>query len=201
MKPSIGLTMRVTYDSYGVRCDILDQRWIAFLRSIDARPVLLSSSLPDVREALRDLDVGGVVLTGGNDLVKYGGDAPDRDRMEQQILEVALEGTMPVIGVCRGLQIIQDFFGGNLEKVRGHAGCQHFLTGLGNRSVVNSYHTFGFREAPEELIVTSRSEDGVVESVRHKSLPIYGIMWHPERNTPFEVEDLMFFRKIFWGEM
>ena len=66
----------------------------------------------------------------------------------------------------------------------------------GRTAVVNSYHEWGSREAPAGLKVWARAADGVVKAVRHSSLPVWGIMWHPERIHPFRREDLDLLRRV-----
>jgi len=63
----------------------------------------------------------------------------------------------------------------------------------------NSYHSLGSRKSAEELLVEARAEDGVIEAVRHSSKKIYGMMWHPERNSPFEKSDVALFH-VFFGK-
>lgn len=64
----------------------------------------------------------------------------------------------------------------------------------------NSYHRYGARVTTAELAVTAVAEDGVIEAVAHRGLPIRGIMWHPERERPFAASDLRMIRLLFRGE-
>ena len=68
-------------------------------------------ALPNVIEVAVALcsgaDVTGLVLTGGNDLAALGGDAPERDATENAVLDVAESRGLPVLGVCRGMQVVQ----------------------------------------------------------------------------------------------
>jgi len=102
------------------RRDALDQRWTDFLLTCDITPLLMPNNINAVRELLNNHSVAGVLFTGGNDLVQYGGDAPERDEVETWLLEFAITGNLPVLGVCRGMQLIQHYFGVKLMPVEGH---------------------------------------------------------------------------------
>lgn len=195
---TIGITQRVSViPDYGERRDSLDQAWTKFLAACDLLPVLL----PNVTEAALALceitSVGGLVLTGGNDLAEFGGDAPERDATENALLDWAEQHNLPVLGVCRGMQMIQRRFGVPLERVEGHVSCSQQIRVAGEPRDVNSYHCFGAFESRPPLEAWAMAADGVVKAVRHASRPVTGIMWHPERCAPFASADVALFRQMF----
>ena len=70
-----------------------------------------------------------------------------------------------------------------------------------NDAEVNSYHTQGCIEVvSKELEVVMRSEDGVIEKVKHRSLPLMGTMWHPERENPFRNTDIDLLQTFMGGQ-
>lgn len=106
---AVAVTQRVcTVPEYGERRDCLDQAWTKFLAHCGLLPVLL----PNVKEAAVALcarsDIAGLLLTGGNDLASLGGEAPERDEVENGVLDWAGERTFPVLGICRGRQLISN---------------------------------------------------------------------------------------------
>lgn len=180
------------------RRDSLDQRWASFLERCGIVPVLVPNNPQALPRLLHDLPVTGVVLTGGGDLVEYGGNAPERDATESELLRHALERGLPVMGVCRGMQAIQHFFGVPLAAVQGHVAAQISITVDGRREAVNSYHDFGARSTVPELEVWAVADDGVIKAVRHRQHRVEGIMWHPERFAPaFRDADVDRFRRLF----
>lgn len=176
-----------------------------------ARGVLRAGGLPvhlplDAEPALYVDRLDGIVLTGGADVepVRYGAepdehaDPPEtiRDDFELALLAQAAESTTPVLGICRGLQILNVFAGGTLHQdVPEHArydvppnsithaidivtGTQ--LEGLyGATHQVNSLHHQTVDRVGDDLVVTA-AHDGVVEALEHTSLPIIAVQWHPE---------------------
>src|SRR5262245_1136597 len=107
----IGLTMRVaSAEGYAEARDALAQDWAAFMAL--ALPDVAWLPVPNlgrrVLEFAQAWNLDGFIFTGGNDL----GSAPSRDQTEAVLLNFALQTQRPVFGVCRGLQFIQQFFGG-----------------------------------------------------------------------------------------
>lgn len=194
----IALTQRVEkVKSYDEERDSLDVRWEQFILSCGFIPLLFPNDIRAVKLLLNRIQIDGIILTGGNSLVKYGGDAPQRDAMERFLIEYSMEKDIPLVGVCRGMQVIQDYFGVILNEVEGHIAVKHQVELNGKKEKKNSYHLYASKISTEELDIIAAAEDGVVEAVQHYKHKIYAIMWHPERNNPFETSDLEFFKKYF----
>jgi N5-(cytidine 5'-diphosphoramidyl)-L-glutamine hydrolase len=195
---AVAVTQRVSVvPEYGERRDCLDQAWTKFLTACGLFPVLL----PNVTEVAVGLCTGvgisGLVLTGGNDLAELGGDAPERDAVENTLVDLAERRGLPVLGVCRGMQVIQRRFDVGLRRVDGHVAKRQTIRIDGRSQDVNSYHHFGAFDSKPPLVTWAVADDGVVKAVRHSSQPMTGIMWHPERLFPFSAADVSLFRLIF----
>src|SRR5580698_10911742 len=103
---TIAITQRVAViPQYGERRDCLDQAWARFIAACGLLPLALPN-IPEVALSLfRNVDVAGLLLTGGNDLAALGGDAPERDATENALVDDAEARGLPVLGVCRGMQL------------------------------------------------------------------------------------------------
>lgn len=177
------------------RRDALSQEWASLAVHCGFLPVLLPNNLEAAKSILSELPVGGILLTGGNNLASYGGDAPERDELEHFLVTYAIEQKIPLLGVCRGMQLLLDHFGTPLAHVENHVRVAHALD---NGDTVNSYHSFGAKHCIAPLQAIYHSEDGVVEGVIHKDCPwIRGIMWHPERYDPFREKDITMIKEMF----
>ena len=102
--------------------------------------------------------------------------------------EVLLAGTRPVLGVCLGMQGLVTAYGGTVARLSPahgevatirHDG-QGVFAGLPQGFSAVRYHSLGAAEVPDSLVATAWSEDGVVMGVRHRTLPLEGVQFHPE---------------------
>jgi gamma-glutamyl-gamma-aminobutyrate hydrolase PuuD len=195
---AVAVTQRVSVvPAYGERRDCLDQAWVRFLAACGLLPILLPN-VPDVAVALCErAGIAGLVLTGGNDLAVLGGDAPERDAVENALLDLVERRGLPVLGVCRGMQVIQHRFAIPLRRVEGHVAQRQVIRIDGEPTEVNSYHNFAAFDSRPPLDVWALADDGVVKAIRHSAQPITGIMWHPERFAPFSASDVVLFRQVF----
>jgi N5-(cytidine 5'-diphosphoramidyl)-L-glutamine hydrolase len=212
LRARIGITQRVepSPGSHELR-DCLDQRWVPLLESLGLLPIPLANRTADPKSYIEALALDGLILSGGNDLSDAPGArsaAPERDRLERAALAWALAQRRPVLGVCRGMQAINVFLGGQLVPVTGHAGTRHAVRTLADAGLgwpdafdVNSYHDFGVgaHGLATDLVALATSEDGSIEACRHRSAACIGIMWHPERETPPSKRDLELLRSLLAG--
>ena len=192
------------------------------LEAVGLEPVLISAE--DDPQSLEGLD--GLLLTGGTDVnpALYGEephaetDEPDdgRDRMEAGLLKQALDNDIPVLAICRGMQLFNVVHGGTLvQHVDSHERHQvknpdpvHEVTAepgskiasaLGENPVpVNSRHHQGVGELGAGLVVTARdSEDGMIEAIERPDKRFaVAVQWHPEDQVSNEREQKRLFEKF-----
>jgi putative glutamine amidotransferase len=204
----IGLTQRVDIiTDYGERRDALDQRWHLLLLEMNMMPVPLPNVLPSLAPLmLEELKLDGVIFTGGNSLChldEMANDrAPERDKFELALIAHAIDLSLPFFGVCRGMQIINHYFGGRLVKIKNHVAKRHEIISV-NPSVklpktVNSYHSWTIPGdgLANPLEVAGRDCDGNIEAYIHRDKKIAGIAWHPERENELNKLDLSFISRI-----
>ncbi|MBI3928074.1 MAG: type 1 glutamine amidotransferase [Armatimonadetes bacterium] len=182
----VGITQRVeTVESYGERRDCLDQRWAELLAGLGCLPVPVPNRV-DARAFVEQLNLEALLFTGGNDL----GAAPERDGTEAALLDEGCRRSLPIVGVCRGLQLVNSHFGGSLRKVAGHVATRHPLSS--ERAIfsieVNSYHGYALDRLAPTLEALAWAPDGTVEAAVHREHPIVAVMWHPEREEQPELE-------------
>lgn len=177
-----------------------------------ARGVLAAGGLPvhlplDVEPAAFVDHLDGILISGGADVwpERYGAvpaetadpAETERDDFELAILDAAASSALPVLGICRGLQLINVHAGGTLHQhVPEHArydvapnGPIHEIEIAPDTAVaslygathsVNSLHHQTVDKVGNGLLVTATHADGTVEALEHETLPILAVQWHPE---------------------
>ena len=191
----IWITQRVDIcEAYGERRDALSQEWNSFLSRCGFLLIPVPNEPELVRTMTSELPCNGILLSGGNDLYTYGGQAPERDKTEYYLIQYAIDHSLPLLGVCRGMQILLDYFKVKLIEVDGHIRTTHMLT---NGRTANSFHRLGAKNCPG-FQVAARSLDGVAEEeINESHRNLHGIMWHPERYHEYRDEDIEFVRSVF----
>lgn len=204
----VGISHRVdVIENYGERRDAVDQRWYRLMLSIGWLPVPLPNIPANlVRQLMASLDLSGVILSGGNSISdldpKAKDAAPERDAFEYALIQYAVEHSVPLIGVCRGMQVINHYFGGNAQKIEGHIRTSHELVSLDSDfelpAFVNSFHGWTIPEAGLAKPLTAIASDmtGNIEAFTHASHNVLGIMWHPERVEGFTEQDINLLKRV-----
>ena len=210
MLPLVAVAGRLTPKAEGLRTEAvaLGQGYLRALRRAGAEGVLL---LPDADAVDRLPELvarfDGLLLAGGGDLdpATYGamaqaevyGVSHHQDAFELALLRAALEEGLPVLAICRGLQLLNVAQGGTLDQHitdgettvhhRGHLhavevshGCR-LAAALGSGSVEGwSMHHQAVERLGRDLVVTARADDGVIEGVELPEGWVVGVQWHPE---------------------
>ncbi len=152
--------------------------------------------------SVESLNLDGLYLPGGPDIApSYYGQKRKKgtvssarcDKLQFKWLDRFVKAGKPVYGACRGIQVINVYFGGTLnQNIRGHTQTTHKVTTvkgtwcrmlLGKTQRTNSNHHQCIKKVGTGLIVCAR-KGRVVEAIRHKTLPIYGSQFHPEYRNP-----------------
>lgn len=135
-------------------------------------------------------------------VISPGPGVPDSAGICLDLVALAAERQLPVLGVCLGHQIIGQVFGGKIirapEPMHGkvdeirHKGTDLFQ-GLPNPLVATRYHSLIVEAAtlPEVLTVTAETADGLIMGLSHKELPVYGVQFHPESIATVAGHDLL----------
>jgi len=205
----IGLSTRIdSATGYQEFRDALSHDWAEFMHfGLPESPWLAIPNIgTDVVKFIQQWQLDGFILTGGNDV----GSIAERDNTETVILDYACANQMPVFGICRGLHVLNHYFGGNVSSSNAvdHVSATHSIRFntcmpvadfVGETVCVNSYHHFGIQMAglAEQCRPIALSEDYMVEAITVLRFPFTAVQWHPERHRPFREYDRMLVRQTF----
>ena len=209
-RPLIAISQRVEHvPERGEVRDCLDRAWVRFMNVCGCSLFPVPTDTPRCAEVLDAVGVAGIILSGGNSLLSTGAADADatRDGLEAELIDYAQNRGLPLLGVCRGMQMLcLHLAGGPLVPASGHAGSRHSLLCASEasetdvcRRTVNSFHDFGVRAADiaSRFDVLAQSREGLAEAVVSPCGRLLGIMWHPEREHPFDASDVALFMKHF----
>lgn len=221
MKKRIGITQRVVYkEDIDERWDVLDQQWYCFADELAVQLIPIPNVLSSVVEYVTSLNIKGIIFSGGNNIGISGRQlltskniqdhdvAMERDQTEMCLLEWAEETQTPVVGVCRGFQFINAFYGGEQSTVdpEKHVANSHYVdieahdwqSSFGSSMSVNSFHNWGvLKNDLADNLQSTVTYGAYVEGFQHQTSNQFGIMWHPERYKEFRNRDITFFKQIF----
>ncbi|MBA3425407.1 MAG: gamma-glutamyl-gamma-aminobutyrate hydrolase family protein [Rubrobacter sp.] len=220
-RPNIGVTAATETVSYGAWKEmpavISPASYVRAVQRAGGRPILLAPDPEDTRDPDGVLDLlDALIVTGGAgdiDPTLYGQELhplagpvqKERDAYELALIHAATRRRMPVLGICRGMQVLNVAYGGGIEQhlpdVVGHEQHRHTpgtfadhevdlepesiaARAVGSeRTLVKSHHHQGVREIGDGLTATGWSEDGAVEAIEDSLCPfVLGVLWHPEED-------------------
>jgi len=217
LRPLIGVTVGIEADArwrvWEEPAAVLPAVYLRMVAKAGGRAVLLPPDNGDATETVARLD--GLVISGGNDVdpTLYGDEPhrrtvdvqPDRDQGELAVLRAALRRKLPVLGICRGSQLMAVAHGGSLHQhlpeVIGHDGHRpapgryghhdvQITAGsrlhavLGKEATVASYHHQGIATVGTRLNAVAWSDDGLIEAIESTDAErfLVGVLWHPEHD-------------------
>lgn len=226
-RPLIGISV-AQYTEYPGQYDLpghgITQTYAQALFAVGAIPVLLPLIPPAAGQLVERLD--GLLLSGGEDLhPRFYGEVPHpklgavdslRDEMEAVVYRAARSRGLPVLGICRGMQVINALEGGTLHQhIDGHSqglpvdGLAHGVAFVGHgrlashhagRLRVNSHHHQAVKDVAPGFTVVACSDDGHVEAMEQAD--VLCVQWHPEMtftSSPETIGTFQAFISLFQG--
>ncbi|WP_421901385.1 gamma-glutamyl-gamma-aminobutyrate hydrolase family protein [Maridesulfovibrio sp.] len=185
--------------------DGLALTWQSFIAA--ALPGSVWCALPnigkDIVNTVKAFGLNCVILSGGESYSAY----PERDETESTLIDLCIKEKIPLIGICRGFQMLHTFLGGRTAEVSPdkHVAKRHSVYFKKNPFVpageasVNSFHSNGINldTLIEPFVPLALDAEGFVEAAYSLNYKQIGLMWHPEREESFSETDFAIFRSLF----
>lgn len=218
MKPIIGITPDYRYE---LQKYTISQQYVEAVKKAGGYAVAIF----DDSDFANCFD--GILLTGGGDvnpllfgeepIVENGTISPLRDNIEFQLCRWAMTKKIPLLGICRGMQIMALCCGGSIYQdiyTQTNTNIKHIqqaprfqgthtvdiaqgsiLYDIAKQKscIVNTFHHQSVKQAGEHFFVSAKSRDGLIEAIEHKTLPFaVGVQWHPEAMVYDEIQQKLF---------
>ena len=169
--------------------DYLDHYWIKYFEKKKYSFQLIPNSLLNSKNLINNIKKKDlIILPGGNDILGKNHLFKTRLKIEKDLLSLSIRKKIPLLGVCRGMQVINNYFGGDIKKIKGHMNTKHpvfIKKRLFRKSkiIVNSFHNYCIspNNVSKELEILAIDNQSNIEMFKHRKLKILGVMWHPER--------------------
>lgn len=219
-KPVIGITADSLFSEGGTfpgtERVFVNQSYIYSIQKAGGIPLILPTVQQEESASEQILRIDGLICSGGNDInpllfgeephAKLGFVLPDRDEYELKLIRLAYSARKPILGICRGIQVINVAFGGTLyqdlcaqrpDRVLKHSQSSRrdfaghttdIVPGtllqqiLGVPSLpVNSFHHQAVKDPAAGFVINATARDGIVEGIEYAGEPfVLGVQWHPE---------------------
>lgn len=228
-KPIIGISSSIIIDQGGMfpgyKRTYVNKDYVDAVIKNGGLPIIIPFN--EDREITKQLvnHIDALILSGGHDVApfnygeepqqKLGEIFPERDKFDYLLLSEGKKKGIPILGICRGLQVINTYEGGTLHQdlsyidtvpvykhSQGHSPelkthsvkiseNSHLYEIFGTHEIrVNSFHHQTLKKVAENYNVTAQAKDGVIEAIECKNYPfLVGVQWHPE--MLFKVHDDM----------
>jgi putative glutamine amidotransferase len=205
MEFRIGISMRVSNATqYDEPRDAISRDWSNYMLATfpDSKWLFIPNIGDKAGDFMDRWDIDVLILTGGENI----GDQPERDRTETAMLKKALDKGIPIIAVCRGMQLVHIYYGGKIAIgdatfIQDHKANEHDIS-LSNKTYrVNSFHSNKIVENSlhKDFEVIARCvHDNSIEGIRSKN--ILGMMWHPERDRKHQKWNTHLIKKFLVNE-
>lgn len=234
MKPIIGILSNVTMpddnDGSAVEKTFVNSSYINAIIRSGGVPIIIPVNTDEnnIKEQVKLCD--GILITGGIDInpllykeepsKEMGSFNPDIDEFDMIAINLAMKNETPILGICRGIQVINVALGGTLyQDLSLKEGCyiKHMQESkkyvgthsikivensilhdiLGTDTIVNSYHHQCIKEVGKNLEPIAYSKDGIIEAIQMKDKKfVVGVEWHPELMIDYDEKMLNIFKKF-----
>ena len=181
----------------------LSNNWYDYAKKINVN--LIPYDYNFSKKQIKRCNLNGVIFSGGNDLHKKRKKKENlfRDYNETKLLKYLIKKKYPIIGICRGFQLIANLYNSKIIKINNHVKVNHSLI-INNSNFIktkilktNSFHNYCVRKLPNRFNIISRCCDGTIEIAENVNNNLLCMMFHPERKNISQNQINKFIKKFF----
>ncbi len=183
---NIGITSNLK-EYYSGYIDFIDHYWLSYFEKKKISYCLIPNKKKLSVKILNKIDL--LIIPGGNDVSNFLKTSRMRNNIENNLINICLKKNIPILGICRGAQLLNKNLGGKIQRVKNHMRTRHNVFFTKNNILkkkylnVNSFHKDGIKKSDlsKKLNMIANDNDENVEMFISKNKKIIGTMWHPER--------------------
>lgn len=190
IKLAITSNIKKYYKGY---IDFIDHYWLAAFEKLNISYSILPNNIKLSKKILINNEL--LILSGGNDILSNKKESVLRNKVEKNLIKEAIKLKIPIMGICRGAQLVNLFFDGKIRKIESHMRSRHNLILNDNKILkdkiinVNSFHSYGIAsgDLSKKFDTIGIDIKGNIEMFKHKKKMIICTMWHPEREINLKI--------------
>ena len=190
----IGITSNLK-EYYKGYIDFIDHYWLNYFEKKNINYYLVPNKKKLSKKKIEEINL--LIIPGGNDVSNSLNTSKIRNSIEINLIKICFKKKIPILGICRGAQLLNKSFGGKIKKVKKHMRTRHNIFFINKEIVkkellnVNSFHNDGIKKNDLSKVfkMLASDKDENVEMFISKDKKIIGTMWHPEREKNTQLLD------------
>ena len=190
----IGITSNIK-EYYKGYIDFIDHYWLNYLEKKNINYYLIPNKKKLSKKKIEEINL--LIIPGGNNVSNTLNTSKIRNSIEINLIKICFKKKIPILGICRGAQLLNKSFGGKIKKVKKHMRTRHNIF-FKNKEIikknflnVNSFHGDGIKknDLAKKFNMLANDKDKNIEMFISKDKKIIGTMWHPEREKSTQLLD------------
>ena len=190
----IGITSNIK-EYYKGYIDFIDHYWLNYFEKKNINYYLVPNKKKLSQKKIEEINL--LIIPGGNDVSNSLNTSKIRNIIETNLIKICFKKKIPILGICRGAQLLNKSFGGKIKKVKKHMRTRHNISFVNKEIVkkkllnVNSFHNDGIKknDLSKAFKMLASDMDDNVEMFISKDKKMIGTMWHPEREKNTQLLD------------